>query len=81
MTETQSERKCTIVTPDDRFKARIICTGRLRKAEIDDILAKRDAATTADKLVKMLEKWYGKKYDDFVLITLHREGGYSGTKA
>lgn len=65
-------RTYTIVTPSERFKARVQSAKPIRKADISDSLALVDADISAENLRKMLERWYGKKYDDFVLMRLVR---------
>lgn len=63
----------TIITPSERFKARIQSAKPITKADISDSIALADADMSAENLRKMLEKWYGKKYDNFVLFGLMRE--------
>ena len=46
----------------------------MAKNEITDSLARYDADCSKAELIAMLEKWYGKDYDDFLLLTLKREG-------
>ena len=62
-----------IVTPSSGFQARVLSAIPIKKADIDDKLAMSDADMTRDELIKMLEKWYGKEYDDFILIKLARK--------
>lgn len=70
-------RTYTISTPNDRFKATIASGVVLQKADITDIIAQEDASMTARELVKILERWYGKRYDDFILFRLVRTMGLS----
>jgi len=65
----------TIVTPSERFKAKVQSAEPITKADINDSIALADADMSAENLRKMLEKWYGKKYDNFVLMRLVRENG------
>ena len=60
----------TIRTPDGDFKAKIIGLYPIKKIEITDDLAFADADMTKDGLIRLLEGWYGKEFDDYVLITL-----------
>ena len=61
----------TIKTPrSGTFKAKVIGVYPIKKEEITDDLATFDADTDRDGLIKMLEGWYGKDFDNFVLITL-----------
>ena len=63
----------SIVTPIKTFKAKIIGLYPIRKSEISDILANYDADMNQDALIEMLEGWYGKTFDNFVIVTLLRE--------
>lgn len=65
-------RTYTIVTPSERFKATVQSAKPITKADISDSIALADADMSAENLRKMLEKWYGKKYDDFLLMRLVR---------
>jgi len=60
----------TMVLPNCKFKARVVGILPIKKKEITNDLAKIDADTTKEGLIHMLEKWYGKKFDDYILITL-----------
>ena len=62
----------TVMTPSEKFKARVQSIIPLKKSDITDELALTDADMTADELRSMLESWYGRQYDDFVLIKLVR---------
>ena len=64
----------TISTPSGKFRARVIGLYPIRKKDITDNLANTDAETTKEGLIKMLECWYGKEFDDYVLITLWGKG-------
>lgn len=44
----------------------------MEKAHISEQLAQNDADCSKEELIAMLEKWYGKKFDDFVLLTLEK---------
>lgn len=68
-----------IQTPKQNFKAKVIEGELISKTEIDDHLARNDADMIAQELVVLLETWYGKIFDDFVLLTLER-GGMNATK-
>ena len=57
-------------TPMYKFRAKVIGLYPIKKAEITDELANTDAETTRATLITMLEDWYGKDFDDYVLITL-----------
>lgn len=62
-----------IRTPKQNFKAKVIGSELISKTEIDDHLAQSDADMIAGgELVTLLEKWYGKIYDNFVLLTLEK---------
>ena len=62
----------TIKTPTRKFKAQIIAGEAILKKNITDGLARLDADCSRSELIAMLEKWYGKSFDDFVLLTLER---------
>ncbi|GAH73572.1 unnamed protein product [marine sediment metagenome] len=59
-------------TPEQTFKAKVIKSKAISKLEIDDSLAQSDADMNAVDLILLLDKWYGKKFDDFVLLTLRK---------
>lgn len=61
-----------IMTPKSGFQAQVLSVTPIKKSDIDDELAISDADMTRNELIKMLERWYGKRYDDFVLMTLVR---------
>lgn len=63
----------TIKTPTKEFKARITMSETISKNEITTSLARFDADCSKAKLIAMLEKWYGKDFDDFILLTLQKE--------
>ncbi len=63
---------CQIQTPEQSFKAKVVGSGLIKKVEINDYLAQEDADMKAEKLIALLEKWYGKRFDDFVLLTLEK---------
>ena len=63
---------CQIRTPKQEFQATVIKITPLKKKDITPYIANRDAEVTPFELIKKLEKWYGKEYDDFVLIRLAR---------
>lgn len=62
----------TMITPNARFKAKVIGICPIKKKEVTDDLASvdLDVGHTKENLVDMLEHWYGKDFDDYVLITL-----------
>ena len=64
----------TIKTPTKEFKARITMSETMAKNEITGSLARYDADCSKAELIAMLEKWYGKEFDDFLLLTFKREG-------
>lgn len=66
-------RNCNIKTPTKEFKAMVIGLWLMEKAHISEQLAQNDADCSRAKLIDMLEKWHGKKFDDFVLLTLEKE--------
>lgn len=61
-----------IHTPEQNFKARVIKSKAISKFEIDDSLARSDADMSAGELILLLDRWYGKTFDDFVLLTLEK---------
>lgn len=63
-----------INTPTRKFMARVKDANWINKALITEKLARSDADCSKKELIAMLEKWYGKKFDDFVLLTLERVG-------
>lgn len=60
----------TMNTPMGKFNAKVIGLYLIKKEEITDSLANIDAETTKEGLIKMLDTWYGRGFDDYVLITL-----------
>ena len=65
-------RTYSITTPSERFYAKVIQRNHLMKADITERFAQVDADCSRDMLIKQLEKWYGKHYDDFVKLKLER---------
>ena len=63
-----------IKTPTKEFKAMIVAGETIVKKDMTEELARSDADCSRKELITMLEKWYGKKFDDFVLFTLERQG-------
>ncbi len=59
----------TIQTPLDKFKAKVIGLYPIRKADITEDLAEVDADTNKLGMIHLLERWYGKAFDDYILIT------------
>jgi hypothetical protein len=47
----------------------------IRKEDITEEIALADADTDKESLIKLLNKFYGKDYDGFVLITMERVNG------
>ena len=62
-----------IKTPTKEFKAMVIGRWGMMKAAISEPLAQSDADCSRVELIAMLEKWYGKKFDDFIILTLEKE--------
>lgn len=62
--------KLTITTPTKKFDAKIWMVTPIRKVRMTEELARSDADCSRSELIAMLDKWYGKDYDDFVLINL-----------
>lgn len=62
----------TMITPIGKFKAKVIGICPIKKKEITDDLASVDLGIgeIKERLIRMLEGWYGKDFDDYVLITL-----------
>ena len=69
-------RKCKVHTPTSLFTAYLIKLRRLKKEQITEKLAQSDADCSRTELIAMLEKWYGKEFDDFLLLTFKREGDW-----
>ena len=67
-------KKYLIKTPSKEFFVKLIGVRLLKKENITDQIAWIDASCRKEELIAMLEKWYGKKFDDFVLLTLKKEG-------
>ena len=59
-------------TPGQNFKAKVIKSKAISKFEINDSLARNDADMSAVELILLLDRWYGKTFDDFVLLTLEK---------
>lgn len=64
---------CEIRTPTRQFRAYLIELKKLKKKQITEKLAHSDADCSRTELIAMLEKWYGKKFDDFLLLTFMKE--------
>ena len=62
-----------INTPNEYFYVKVICKTPIKKEDITEDLSIRDADCSKSELIGMLEKWYGKKFNDFVLIEMIRE--------
>lgn len=62
-----------IRTPTKEFRAMIIAIDFIKKKDITKWLARVDFDGTRENLIKQLEKWYGKKFDDFMLLTMQKE--------
>lgn len=65
-------RVYTIHTPNQHFRAEVVTIKPIKKADITDEFAWKDADCNAKTLKEILEKWYGKKYDDFVILSLRK---------
>lgn len=61
-----------INTPTKDFKAKVVMTEAITKGDITEELAEMDADCSREELIGMLENWYGKKKDDFVLIWMEK---------
>ena len=59
-------------TPEQTFKAKVIKSEAISKLEINDSLAQSDADMSAVDLILLLDRWYGKMFNDFVLLTLKK---------
>lgn len=65
-------KKYKIITPSREFFAELIGIQLLKKENITDQIAWVDASCSKEELIVMLEKWHGKEFDDFVLMTLRK---------
>jgi hypothetical protein len=63
----------SIKTPKDSFFGKVVDLKEIKKDDITEELAMSDADTTREKLIELLEKWYGKIFDNFVLLTIQKE--------
>ncbi len=61
-----------IMTPTRQFWAQIIEKNEIKKNQITEKLANSDADCSRAELITMLEKWYGKEFDDFLLFTFRK---------
>jgi hypothetical protein len=68
-------RKYLCETPTTRFYAKIIHMHHLHKLEITEEIALADGETDKEGLIKRLDRFYSKDYDEFVLITMERVDG------
>lgn len=64
-----------VKTLSEKYKARCIGDTPIKKIDITEGLARFDADCSKNKLITMLENWYGKDFNNFVLLTFWREGG------
>ncbi|GAH35588.1 unnamed protein product, partial [marine sediment metagenome] len=63
----------SIITPKQKFKAKVISRVYIKKEDITDFIALYDADCSHKwELIELLDKWYGREFNDFVLITLER---------
>ena len=62
-----------IRTPKGDFLAKIIDRKPMKKADITDDIAMKDADCSKEQLISILENWYGKNYDDFIFLTIRKE--------
>lgn len=62
-----------IRTPEQLFRARVYASRAIKKKDITEYLARKDGSYSKKELILRLEKWYGKKYDNFILLYLARE--------
>jgi len=62
-----------IKTPTREFRAMIVAGETIAKKDITEELSHSDADCTREELITMLESWYGKGFDNFVLLTLQKE--------
>jgi hypothetical protein len=62
-----------IYTPTNQFKAKIFQIDRITKEKITESVALFDADCSRQELINMLEIWYGKNYNDFIIIGLTKE--------
>lgn len=62
-----------IVTPKQKFKAKVISRVYIKKEDITDFMALYDADCSHKwELIDLFDKWYGREFNDFVIITLER---------
>ena len=62
----------SVKTLDENFGVEVLSIRRITKRNITELMAVRDADCSKVELIKMLERWYGTTYNDFILITLGR---------
>jgi len=65
-------RKYLCETPTTRFYAKVVHMRYILKQDITEDIAQADADTDKESLIKLLNRFYGKDYDGFVLMTLER---------
>jgi hypothetical protein len=68
-------RKYLCRTPTKTFYAKIVHMRHIRKEDITEEIAQADADTDKESLIKLLERFYGRDYDGFVLTTLEKVNG------
>jgi len=64
--------KINIRTPIRTFQAIVLSRAVIHKDQITEELAQSDADCSREELISMLEKWYGKRFDDFILLRLRK---------
>ena len=64
--------RVNIISPNQDFLVEVRGRLFLQKKDITEELARSDADCSRQELITQLEKWYGKKFDDFVLLQLRR---------
>lgn len=62
-----------IRTPEQVFYARVYASRAMRKEDITEYIAKKDSDCSKKELILRLEKWYGKKYNNFIFLYLARQ--------
>lgn len=62
-----------IKTPKAEFLARITDRTYIKKTDITEEMARKDADCSREELIAILEGWYGKFYDNFVFLKIRRE--------
>lgn len=59
-----------VYTPKQEFMVEILSIVCITKKQMTDTISHLDAECSREYLLSMLERWYGKNADEYILLTL-----------